>query len=116
MAALLERPRLEILPVAGVFDELAWLPHGATVTVTASPRQGAEATVDTCERLVGLGLRPVPHLAARQFADAAQLSVALARLERAGVDDLFVVGGGPPPPGGAGRGPPRGGAARPPAV
>lgn len=98
---LLDAPRFEILPLAGVLDRTKELPPGATVTVTSSPRHGLEATVATAEALAARGFVTVPHLAARQFTDDARLSRVLGRLHAAGVRDLFVVGGDSPATSGA---------------
>ena len=44
-APLLAHPRYEVYPAAAVEQAVAdWLPAGATVTVTASPAKGLEAT------------------------------------------------------------------------
>ncbi|MBC3194221.1 methylenetetrahydrofolate reductase [Pseudonocardia sp. C8] len=99
-ARLLARPRFELLPLRGALDATAALPAGATVTVTASPRQGVDATVELTEALSGRGFRAVPHLAARQFTGRAQLAGVLDRLDRAGVRDVFVVAGDAPEPAG----------------
>lgn len=93
LATLLARPRYEILPLPRVLAETVELPAGSVVTVTASPRQGLEATVATTERLAAQGMRAVPHLAARQVRDVAELTGVLDRLDAAGVDEVFVVGG-----------------------
>ena len=92
-ARLLARPRYELLPLPGTLDRVAALPPGATVTVTASPRRGVEATVALTEALAARGLRAVPHLAARQLTGRAQLAGVLDRLGDAGVRDVFVVAG-----------------------
>ncbi|MGH3450311.1 MAG: methylenetetrahydrofolate reductase [Haloechinothrix sp.] len=93
MASLLTQPRYEILPLPGVLEQTAELPAGSVVTVTASLRQGVSATVEISERLAAQGMRAVPHLAARQFHDEAELSEVVSRLEAAGIDEVFVVGG-----------------------
>lgn len=90
----LRRPRYEVLPVAGVEDEIAAsVPAEVTVTVTASPRRGLEATITLTELLSRWGFRAVPHLAARQVVDASHLAEILGRLDHAGVRDAFVVAG-----------------------
>lgn len=97
----LERPRYEVLPLAGIVDEVA--AHVAvptTITVTASPARGLGATLDVAEQLVGLGHQVVPHIAARQVRDEVELQEAVARLTSAGVRELFVIGGDADPPAG----------------
>lgn len=93
LAPLLAAPRFEVLPLPGVLDRVAVLPGGSTVTVTASPSRGVEATVATAEALCAAGFRAVPHLAARQCRDRARLRDVLSRLQGAGVRDVFVVAG-----------------------
>ncbi|MDN5915803.1 MAG: methylenetetrahydrofolate reductase [Pseudonocardia sp.] len=92
-ALLLTRLRYEVLPLPGALARAAVLPSGSTVTVTASPSRGVEATVALAEALSGNGFRAVPHLAARQLTGRAELAGVLARLDDAGVRDVFVVGG-----------------------
>ncbi|GAA4793429.1 methylenetetrahydrofolate reductase [Actinomycetospora chlora] len=93
LAALLEHPRYEVAPTAGVPDGVGHLPAGATVAVTASPRRGVAATVELAEELAARGFAAVPHLAARGLRDRAELAELLGRLTAAGVRDVFVVGG-----------------------
>jgi methylenetetrahydrofolate reductase (NADPH) len=92
--ALLRGPRFEVLPTKGTEEAVAqWVPAGMTVTVTASPVKGLDATIDLTERLAARGYRVVPHLAARSVADDAHLDRIVARLKACGVDDAFVPGG-----------------------
>ncbi|PXY22623.1 methylenetetrahydrofolate reductase [Prauserella muralis] len=91
--ALLAAPRFEILPLASVLDETSALPEGTVVTVTASPRRGLDATVETCQKLAAQQLRAVPHLAARQVTGEEHLRELLDRLAGSGIDEVFVVGG-----------------------
>ena len=92
--ALLRGPRFEVLPTKGTEEAVQeWVPAGMTVTVTASPVKGLDATIDLAERLAARGYRVVPHLAARSVADDAHLDRIVARLKAAGVDDVFVPGG-----------------------
>ena len=92
--ALLVRPRFEVIPGRGTEQAvLDWIPAGHTVTVTASPVKGLAPTIDLAIRLAGHGYRVVPHIAARSVADDAHLTDIVARLQEAGVDDVFVPGG-----------------------
>jgi methylenetetrahydrofolate reductase (NADPH) len=93
LAAVLRAPTFELVPLRNALDQAAFLPAGATVSVTASPAKGLEATVALCEQLQRLGFRAVPHLAARQVRDRAHLAELVAWLAGAGVDRAFVVGG-----------------------
>jgi methylenetetrahydrofolate reductase (NADPH) len=94
LAEALRRPRLEVLPLDGIEDEVrANLSTDARVTVTASPRKGLEATLDLSERLARAGYTAVPHLSARLVRDRAHLEEVLVRLRDAGVRELFVPAG-----------------------
>lgn len=94
LTRLLADPRFEVLPTDGAADLVAQhLPPGRTVTVTASPARGLEATLVLTEQLQALGHRAIPHLAARMVADAAELSEIVARLRSAGVDGVFIPSG-----------------------
>jgi methylenetetrahydrofolate reductase (NADPH) len=99
LARVLRAPTFELVPLKNVLDQAAFLPAGATVSVTASPAKGIEATVALCEQLQGLGFRAVPHLSARMVRDRAHLAELIAWLEGAGVDRAFIVGGDAKEPG-----------------
>lgn len=101
LVPLLENPRYEISPARRIEHAVAGsLVPGATVTVTASPVRGLEATVAVTERLAGAGYRVVPHLSARLLRDGAHLSELVDRLLACGVDDVFVSAGNADPPAG----------------
>ncbi len=101
IAPLLRGPRFEVFPAGGVEDAVGeWLAPGTTVTVTASPAKGLDATLDLTERLAGRGYRVVPHVSARLVADGAHLADIVARLTACGVDDVFVPAGDADPPAG----------------
>jgi methylenetetrahydrofolate reductase (NADPH) len=94
VAKLLRRSRLEILPLEGIEREvLSRVGTEVTLTVTASPSKGLDATLDLSERLVRAGYAVVPHLSARLVRDRAHLDEALDRLLAAGVRALFVPAG-----------------------
>ncbi|PRX51468.1 methylenetetrahydrofolate reductase (NADPH) [Prauserella shujinwangii] len=93
LAPLLARPRYEVLPLPSVLDQTGALPEDTVVTVTASPRRGTGATVELCEKLAAQRLHAVPHLAARQCTGRGELREMLARLDGAGIEEVFVVGG-----------------------
>lgn len=99
LAAVLRAPTFELVPLKNALEQAAFLPAGATVSVTASPAKGIEATVALCEQLQALGFRAVPHLSARMIRDRAHLAELIAWLENAGVDRAFIVGGDAKEPG-----------------
>ena len=101
--AALERvladPTFELIPLKNVREQAALLPRGATVSVTASPGKGIEATVELAIELEATGLRAIPHVSARMVRDRAHLAELLTRLQDAGIDRAFVVGGDADEPG-----------------
>ena len=100
-ASLLRHPRYEVFPTASIEQAvLEWVPRDMTVTVTASPGKGLDATLDLTERLTAHGYRVVPHLSARLVIDDAHLAEVVARLTARGVDDVFVPAGDLDPPAG----------------
>jgi methylenetetrahydrofolate reductase (NADPH) len=99
LARVLRAPTFELVPLKDAIAQAARLPAGASVSVTASPTRGIEATVALCEALQSRGFRAVPHLSARMVRDRAHLRRLVAWLEGAGVDRAFVVGGDEKEPG-----------------
>jgi len=94
LVRLLENARFEVLPTASTEDKvLQHLPRDRTVTVTASPTKGLEATLDLAERLAGHGYTTVPHLAARMVSGRDELAEIAARLRGKGITSVFVPGG-----------------------
>ena len=85
---------LEVFPADGIEARLEFLPAGAYLAITCSPRRGIEATLDLAERLSkGRRLRLVPHVSARLVRDEAHLRDVLARLEELAVESVFVPAG-----------------------
>ena len=99
LARVLQAPTFELIPLKNSLDQAAHLPAGATVSVTASPAKGIEATVALCEQLQARGFRAVPHVSARMIRDRPHLVDLIAWLEGAGVDRAFIVGGDAKEPG-----------------
>jgi methylenetetrahydrofolate reductase (NADPH) len=101
IAPLLRSARYEVIPTPGVeAGILDAVPRSVTITVTASPVKGLDATLDLSERLVGHGYRVVPHLSARLVADELHLKQIVDRLVALGIDDVFVPAGDADPPAG----------------
>ena len=99
LAGLLRSARYEVLPTPSVEEKvLEHLPHDRTVTVTASPAKGLDATLDLTERLATQGYAVVPHVAARMVRDRHQLAEICDRLTAAGVSEVFVPAGDKSPP------------------
>ena len=99
VADLLRSPTFELIPLKHVMDQAAFIPPGATVSVTASPTKGLEATVETACLLQAEGFRVVPHLSARMVRDRAHLVDLVEALRAGGVTRAFVVGGDEKEPG-----------------
>jgi methylenetetrahydrofolate reductase (NADPH) len=98
---LLTHARYEILPTAKIEDIVAeHLPIGRTVTVTASPGKGLDATLALTELLAARGYDVVPHLAARMISGPAELGEILGRMQQAGITTVFVPAGDADPPAG----------------
>jgi methylenetetrahydrofolate reductase (NADPH) len=98
---LLRNARYEVLPTAKIEGIVAeHLPVGRTVTVTASPAKGLEATLALTERLSTLGYDAVPHLAARMVSGRTELVEIVERLKASGVRTVFMPAGDADPPAG----------------
>ncbi len=98
--ALSEDLIFEIVPMKSLANAEAALPSGAKVSVTASPNKGLQATQEITERLLGNGMRAIPHLSARMVRNRAHTKELARWCRTAGVSTLFVVGGDADPPGG----------------
>ena len=84
---------IEVIPLRGVAAQLAGIPPTTTITVTCSPKFGIGRTVEFTELAARAGYHVVPHVAARQVADRAELRSIVDRLAGAGVRDVYVIGG-----------------------
>jgi len=83
-------------PAAGHAREIAaLLPAGTRVYVPHLPRHALDASLPLIEEIRAAGLDPVPHIAARRIASAAEVE---AFLGRAGVSRVLVIGGDEPRP------------------
>lgn len=70
------------------------LPHGTEIFIAALPKDREEDVVATAMRVARAGFTPVPHIVARNIADAAGLRALVGRLAgEAGVDRALVLGG-----------------------
>lgn len=91
--SLLENPRFELMPFDSFAEEIAHLPDGATVTVTASPQLELEATIEAAEKAAQAGYTVSPHVSARYVRGPDHLAEICERLKAVGIDDIFVPGG-----------------------
>jgi len=90
----LQAPRYEVLPTEDA-EELVvgHVPHEVTITITASPRRGIEATIALAERLAAQSYMVVPHISARLIRDQANLDEVLGRVAALGLGEVFIVAG-----------------------
>jgi methylenetetrahydrofolate reductase (NADPH) len=101
VSSALASARYEVLPTSGIEAKLtASVPVSTTLTVTASPGKGLDATLDCTERLARLGYPVVPHLAARMVRDRDHLVDIVGRLRALDVSNVFVPAGDANPPAG----------------
>ena len=90
----LRTPRYEVLPTEDVEGLVTThVPHEVTITITASPRRGMDATISLAERLSRQGYSVVPHLSARLIRDTSHLREILAVLNEIRAHDVFVIAG-----------------------
>jgi methylenetetrahydrofolate reductase (NADPH) len=90
----LRAPRYEVLPTEDVEQlVLKHVPHDVTMTITASPRRGIDATISLAERLAKHGYHVVPHISARLIRDEEHLREVLARVDALGRGEVFVIAG-----------------------
>lgn len=93
LRALVAHPKFELVPLSNAMERAASLPAGATVTVTASPSHGIEATIELAEAVAARGHEAIPHLSAHMVRDRGHLEELLQRCRHAGMHGAFVVGG-----------------------
>ena len=94
LIGFLRAPRYEVLPTEDIEGIIvAHVPPEVTLTITASPRRGMDATIQLAERLSKQGYKVVPHLSARLIRDASHLEEILAAVKEMGVHDVFVIAG-----------------------
>jgi methylenetetrahydrofolate reductase (NADPH) len=94
LIAFLRAPRYEVLPTEDAEGlVVAHVPREVTVTITASPRRGIDATIALAERLTGQGYQVVPHVSARLIRHQAHLDDVLARVAALGRSEVFIVAG-----------------------
>jgi methylenetetrahydrofolate reductase (NADPH) len=93
-SGLLDRVRYEVIPTASIEESVcAHVPKEVTVTVTASPTKGLDATLNLAEALARDGYHVVPHISARLIVDDQHLDEIIARSLAAGIDDVFIPAG-----------------------
>ena len=86
--------------LAAAGDLTALLPAATEVYLPAPSGSDWAQTLAACDRLRRQGMTPVPHLAARTLASAADLDARLASLVDASVSALLLIAGDAPRPAG----------------
>lgn len=100
LVGLLQNARYEVLPTPSTEDKiLEHVPVDRTVTVTASPTKGLDATFTLAESLSARGYVVVPHLAARMVSGRTELAEICERMTGQGITRIFVPGGDSDPVG-----------------
>lgn len=96
MAELVANLQYELVPMKSIEQAMTDLPPASQVSVTCSPAKGIPATLEYTERLLELGHRPTPHLAAR-LVEGPEDAARLARWVRDHeLDEVFVIAGDAP--------------------
>jgi methylenetetrahydrofolate reductase (NADPH) len=98
--ALVRSANIEVIPMKGTDAKLAAVPPSTTLTITCSPKFGLERTLEYTALAAKAGHKVVPHLAARQVKDKAELQEFVGRVTDVGVTDMYVIGGDAPEPAG----------------
>jgi methylenetetrahydrofolate reductase (NADPH) len=100
-AAAVGAARYEVVPTPSIEQAvLDHVPREVTVTVTASPTRGLDATLDLAAALRTHGYDVVPHVSARLVRDVEHLADIVARVTEQGITDMFVPAGDADPPAG----------------
>lgn len=98
MRALVSNLHYELVPLKSIEQAMIDLPPGADVSVTCSPAKGIAATQEYTLRLLELGHRPIPHIAARLVEGPDHAAALAAWLRQHHVAEVFVIAGDTPVP------------------
>ncbi|TKV56875.1 5,10-methylenetetrahydrofolate reductase [Nakamurella flava] len=94
LVTALRNASYEVLPFRGTADAvIACVPRDLPVSITMTASKGIDATVELAVTLASAGYTVTPHLAARMFEDADQVSRTVDRLIAARATGAFVVAG-----------------------
>lgn len=100
MRALVADLHFELVPMKSIEQAIADLPPGSDVSVTCSPTRGIEATLEYTDELIGLGHRPVPHIAARLVEGPDEAAKLACWVRERDLREVFVIAGDAPEPAG----------------
>lgn len=83
----------ELIPLKSVDAGIEALPANSTVSVTASPVKGLDATIELTDQIRDKGHRPIPHISARLVEGPAHVARLASWFKTEGYDTIFVVAG-----------------------
>lgn len=87
-------PRFELIPAKEIVERAtAALPSHATLTITCSPTNGIDATIDKSIALAPHFAKVIPHIAARMIRSEEHLNTVLDRLADHDMHEVFIIGG-----------------------
>tara|TARA_R110002074_G_scaffold99276_3_gene214489 strand:+ start:3488 stop:4417 length:930 start_codon:yes stop_codon:yes gene_type:complete len=89
-SASIEATPRQILTVEHLPD---LLPAGTCVYVPFLPKGRFGDTLEACQRLIDVGMQPIPHVPARMAESRGQMRDWLARMTESGVDRLLLIAG-----------------------
>jgi methylenetetrahydrofolate reductase (NADPH) len=93
MRELARNLHFELVPMKSIEDAMAALPPKADVSLTCSPVKGIIATQEYTERLLALGHRPTPHIAARLVESPVHAKQIASWLREQHLSEVFVIAG-----------------------
>jgi methylenetetrahydrofolate reductase (NADH) len=93
MRELARNLHFELVPMKSIEDAITALPPNADVSVTCSPVKGIPATLEYTERLLTLGHRPTPHIAARLVESPVHAKQIATWLREHQLAEVFVIAG-----------------------
>ena len=99
LGAILERSRLEVVPMKSLERAAAELLPQSRVSVTCSPAKSIETTLNETELMLAAGHDAVPHIAARMVRSKQHLDEIVGQLTVLELDEIFLVAGDANPPG-----------------
>lgn len=94
LARLVNNIGYEVMPFKTAEEKvLSYVPTEVPLTITATGGKGLEPTMDASISLHGKGYTVAPHIPARMVSGPEELDSIVSRLEKAGVDRIFIIAG-----------------------
>lgn len=98
---------IEVVPSDDILEKVKVLAPGTRISVTSSPDQGIDATINLSCELKRRGFTVIPHLAARSIVNFKHLASISCVLENQKIDEVFMIAGDNKEPAGSYLGSPR---------